>query len=623
MSPNSRRLPGTWPTSLSPSMIARQRTVGSPKMAPDGRSIAFTSEFDARTDLFTLAPGRWPVQITAEQAVAVGSYGWSPDGSQLVFTAASDGKLWLGPAAGGQPRRLTLGAGRDHAPRFAPDGRSISFLRDRGDTIEVVVVSTDGSWQRILSRGTDFPMDPSWSPDSARLVWHAYPYDQMPWDESVLVVAELAGGQPRQIAGGARVTYANARFSPDGRKIACVCDRSGALNLTEIAADGSDQRLLHEDRWEHGEPAYSPDGRWLAFTRNADGDYAIWVAPSGGGTARPLSDRPGHATAPSWSPDGQRIIHLYDSPVAPPEVWQVEVASGRAEQLTFAALGGLPTEDMVMPEHVSWTSPDGFEVNGLLFTPRDVRPGQHPCLVGIHGGPMNQSRSVWSGLTQFLVQRGWVVIEPNYRGTLGYGRAYREALFTSWGKGDLEDNLGGVDLCLKRNLIRPDRVVAWGGSAGGYSTLVCVTAAPDRFAGGVSLYGLFDLFTFGLETHRYERYYVETILGPSSENYALWHERSPINYLDRVRVPMIFLHGLNDPAALLAQSDTVVEELRRRGVDCVYVKYPNEGHGFRHVEHVADHVWQIDRYLQQKVLRAPEPGPLGTLPYPPMPLAST
>jgi dipeptidyl aminopeptidase/acylaminoacyl peptidase len=232
---------------------------------------------------------------------------------------------------------------------------------------------------------------------------------------------------------------------------------------------------------------------------------------------------------------------------------------------------------------------------------------------------MNQSRSAWSGLLQRLVQRGWVVIRPNYRGSLGYGRAYREALFGAWGKGDLDDNLGAIDYCAERGLIRRDRVVAWGGSAGGYSTLVCLTGAPGRFAGGVALFGLYDLYAFGLETHRYERYYVETILGPSAENDALWRERSPLNVLDRVRAPVLLLQGADDRVVWPAQSEAVARELARRGVDHEYVCYPGEGHGFRRVANVTDSALRIDRFLSQKVLRAPEASPLGVMPYPPTP----
>jgi dipeptidyl aminopeptidase/acylaminoacyl peptidase len=289
-------------------------------------------------------------------------------------------------------------------------------------------------------------------------------------------------------------------------------------------------------------------------------------------------------------------------------------------RLTFSTIGGIDAADLVMPEHVGWTSADGFETRGLLFTPKKVVPGQHGCLVEIHGGPMNQSRSVWNGLLQYFVQRGWAVVQPNYRGTLGYGRAYREALFGAWGKGDLLDYLGGVDLCAERGLIRNDRVVAWGGSAGGYSTVLCLTGAPERFAAGVALFGLYDLYSFGLETHRYERYYVETILGSSAENYPLWYERSPLNFLDRVQAPILFLQGGKDPAVEAAQSETVIRELERLRIDHEYVFYPEEGHGFRKVVNNIDYFTRMERFLSQKVLRAPLPGPLGTLPYPPMPL---
>jgi dipeptidyl aminopeptidase/acylaminoacyl peptidase len=612
-------IPGTRPTTLTPALIAHQRTISAPRLSPDGRSLAFAAEYDGRTDLFVVAASGWPRQITADQALSGGSYAWSPDGRAFVFTAAADGKLWLCPATGGPARRLTLREGRHHMPRFSPDGRFVSFLCDRGDEIDVVVVSLDGAWQRVLNRDLDFPMDPSWSSDGTRIIWHAYPNNLMPWDQSALVVADVASGEPRTIAAAPRTAYANARFSPDGTRIVCVCDRSGALNVTELSADGADQTILHEDRWEHGEPSYAPDGRTIVYTRNVDGDYTLWTVPSGGGTPRPLTDAPGRAASPVWTPDGQTVVYVHESPLAPPDVWEVEIATGRTRQRTFAALGGIVAADLTLPEHVTWTSPDGFQVHGLLYTPKDVEPGRHSCLVEIHGGPMNQSRAVWNGLLQYLVQRGWVVIQPNYRGTLGYGRAYREALVGAWGKGDLADNLGGIDLCAERGLIRPDWVVAWGGSAGGYSTLVCLTAAPDRFAAGVALFGLYDLYTFGLETHRYERYYVETILGPSSDNYPLWHGRSPLNFVDRIKAPILLLHGERDPAALPAQSETLIRELERY-IDYEYAFYPGEGHGFRKVAHNIDYYTRMDRFLCQKVLRAPHPGPLGTLPYPPMPL---
>jgi len=429
-------------------------------------------------------------------------------------------------------------------------------------------------------------------------------------------MADLAGTTPSTIAGAPRTAYAQARFSPDGTRIVCVCDRGGSLNVTEMAIDGSNVTTLHEDRWEHGEPSYSPDGQQIVYTRNVDGDYTVWTVPRGGGRPRALTEGPGRATGPSWTPDGNTIVYVHESPVAPPNVWESDVITRQQRQRTNMTLGGIAASDLTLPEHVSWTSADGFQTHGLLYSPAEIQPGNHGCLVEIHGGPMNQSRPVWNGLLQYFVQRGWVVIQPNYRGTLGYGRVYREALFGTWGKGDLDDNIGAIDLCLERNLINDRRVVAWGGSAGGYSTLICLTAAPDRFAGGVALFGLYDHYAFGLETHRYERYYVETILGTSADNYALWHDRSPINHVERITAPLLLLQGASDAVVHPAQSETLINELKRHRVDYEYIAYPGEGHGFRKVVSNVDYSLRMDRFLCQKVLRSPHTSPLGTLPYP-------
>ncbi len=614
-------IPGTWNTSLSPAMIARQPVLSNPKPSPDGSRVAFLSTVDGRTDLFTRDDSGRVRQISSDHAVGSGSYDWSPDGSHLVFSSAVDGKLWVCPSSGGNARRLTRIEGTHHSPVYSRDGAHVAFLNLCPEKVDLMVVSSDGLRLRQISRGSDIPMAPSWSPDGSRLVWHAYPFDVMPWDESALMVADVFTDElPRKVAGGERVAYAQASFSRDGSRIVCVCDRGGVLNLMEMTADGSGQTVLHQDEWEHGEPVYAPDGGTICFTRNVDGDYSLWTVPSGGGPVRQLTNMNGHATSPRWSPDGERVVFLFDSPVAPADVWRVDVNSGAPAQLTTSTIGGIDPDDLVMPETITWRAADGFEVHGHLFLPKKVFPDQHGCLVNIHGGPINQSRLTWNGQIQYLVQRGWVVIQPNYRGSLGYGRTYREALHGAWGDGDLQDNLGAIEACAERGLIRRDRVVAWGGSAGGYSTFVCMTQAPEVFAAGIALYGLVDIYPFGWETHRYERYYIQSIMGPSDENYAAWWNRSPINFVDRVRAPMLVLQGAADPVVSHAQSDTFVREMERRSLDVEYTVYPGEGHGFRRIEHVIDATERIDRFLRQKVLRDPEPRGAKIMPYPPMPL---
>ena len=205
------------------------------------------------------------------------------------------------------------------------------------------------------------------------------------------------------------------------------------------------------------------------------------------------------------------------------------------------------------------------------------------------------------------------MIQPNYRGTLGYGRAYREALFGAWGQGDLDDNLGGIDLCAKRGLIRPDRVVAWGGSAGGYSTLVCLTGAPDRFAAGVALFGLYDLYTFGLETHRYERYYVETILGPSAETNrsGTSGRRSTRRSGPGAGAPAPGRTRPRRDARPVGDADPGAGTHR---IDHYYAFYPDEGHGFRKVANNIDYAQRMIASFARKFCAHRTPVPMAPSP---------
>ncbi len=613
-------IPGTWATVLSPAMIARQPAVSAPQLSPDGSHVAYLSAVDGRTDLFTLDDRGHTRQVSVDHAIGSSSYTWTRDSSAFIFTSATDGKLWTCPASGGLARRLTRVEGTHHSPRVSPDGRYVTFLNLCPESVDLMVVSIDGFELRQISRGSDIPMAPSWSPDSRKLIWHAYPFNLMPWDQSALMIADVfSDAAPHTLKSEPRVAFAQAAFSPDGTRIVCVCDRNGWLNVTEMSVDGASETILHSDGWEHGEPSYSPDGRSIVYTRNVEAEYTIWSVPSGGGEPRQLTSMRGHAINPGWTPDGLNVVFVHDSPVAPADVWSVNVEDRSTRQLTHSAIGGIESNDLVMPETVTWTSADGFEVHGNLFVPTHVRQGGHGCLVQIHGGPINQSRVSWNAQIQYFVQRGWVVVQPNYRGSLGYGRKYREALFGAWGDGDLRDNIGGVEVCAERGLIRRDRVVAWGGSAGGYSTFVCMTQAPEVFAGGVALFGLTDIYPFGWETHRYERYYIQSIMGPSDENYANWWERSPINFVQRVRSPMLILQGDSDPVVNPSQSNAFVRELERMNRDFEYEIYEGEGHGFRKIRNIIDSTERIDRFLRHKILRDPEPRGARVMPYRPMP----
>ncbi|CAA9590025.1 MAG: tolB protein precursor, periplasmic protein involved in the tonb-independent uptake of group A colicins [uncultured Thermomicrobiales bacterium] len=603
------REPGRWQAALSPEAYATVPTLATPRPSPGGTRVAYSRAYDGRIDLWVVETGgglplqlsdRAPLQGADPNQRHSSAIAWTPDGRDIVYAASGDGKLWIVPADGGPTRAIDEGPGNHHSPAVSPDGRRVAYVAERGEQGDIMVADIGGRWTRTISGGDEYVLQPRWSPDGRSLLYGQWPHYDMPWDERALVVADPDGGERRIIAGGARVVNADAAWSPDGRRIAFVSDRDGDfINLWTIEPDGSNpHRLVHENN-RHQAPAWSPDGRRIAYTRNDRGDCQVWCW-EGDGT-RQLTREPGVWTDLGWL-DDDRLVGLFASPTLPADLYTLDARTGERRQLTRSATGGILGGGLIGPEAVEWRSRDGLTIHGLLFTPREHRPGQHPLVVHIHGGPVGQALRNWQGHIQYLVGRGYVILAPNYRGSLGYGRAFMEKLYGDWGGGDLDDYITGAELAIGQGLVNPRKVVAMGGSAGGYSTLICLTKAPDFFRAGVCRFGIADLASFTDRTWVFERHYIAKLMGAPGAHSDLYRDRSPITFVDDVREPLLILQGEDDIVCHPSQMGMMVEALRRAGKEVEYHTYPGEGHGWRRVATHIDDAKRVDDFLVRKVL---------------------
>jgi dipeptidyl aminopeptidase/acylaminoacyl peptidase len=303
----------------------------------------------------------------------------------------------------------------------------------------------------------------------------------------------------------------------------------------------------------------------------------------------------------SWV-DNDTILCTFESPLVPADLYLIGLDGGR-RQLTRSATGGILGGDLVLPQVISWTSHDDLVIEGMLFTPHEERPGEHPLVVHIHGGPVGQASKNWTPWIQYLVQRGYVVLVPNYRGSKGYGRSFMEALYGDWGGGDLDDYVTGADAVIARGLVDAGRVVATGGSAGGYSTLICMTKAPESFKAGICRFGIADLTTFHENTWIFERHYVAKLMGGTGGRLGeLYRDRSPINFVDDVRNPLLILQGQEDIVCHPSEMDKMTAALEKAGKDVEYHTYPGEGHGWKKVSTVIDDAYTSDAFLVRAVL---------------------
>jgi len=235
---------------------------------------------------------------------------------------------------------------------------------------------------------------------------------------------------------------------------------------------------------------------------------------------------------------------------------------------------------------------------------RSACPGRPPLIVLVHGGPTSQATARFDPQVQFLATRGYAVLALNYRGSTGYGRAYRNQLREPWGVYDLEDAVSGARYVAGQGWADPERMVIMGGSAGGYTVLQALSRYPATFKAGVCLYGVTNLFTLASDTHKFEERYLDSMVGPLPETAARYRERSPIFYADRIVDPIALFQGEDDPVVPKEQAETIVAALRRNSVPHEYHLYPGEGHGWRKAETVQVFYETLLRFLKQYVLCA-------------------
>jgi dipeptidyl aminopeptidase/acylaminoacyl peptidase len=596
-------------------MVAEGRTLAEPRLSPDGTRIAFLATVGgvARivvVDAEALGPERVVTTIpppVPSQAYGGGAFDWLPDGSGLVY-AAVDGGLWRQSVSGGPPVRLVTGGdGPVAAPAVAPDGTRVAYVLDSA-VVAVTSIDPDGQWPVRLTTGSDFALDPAWSPDSSTVAWVEWDVPAMPWDSSRIVVRDAdASGEAKVVAGGPGIAVSQPRFSSAG-VLGFVDDASGWANV--VAGD-----VRVEEQLEHGGPTWgpgerswcwSPDGASVAYTRNEDGFGSLHVRELRTGDDRRLG-RAVHG-ALSWTSSvrngtpTERIVAIRSGGITPTAV---VLYDGDAERRTIA-VGPVAGFEGVLaePEVVRWAADDGTEIVGRLYRPTDAALGQPPPLIcWVHGGPTDQWGVSFRARFGYWNERGWAVLVPDHRGSSGHGRAFRQALHGRWGELDVDDCAAGLRAAARHGWGDPARFVVMGGSAGGFTVLNLLASHPDLCAAGVDLFGVADLFDLDETTHRYEAHYLHSIVGPLPEAADRYRERSPVNRADAITSPLLILQGDADKVVPLAQSQAIRDRMVALGRTVEMHVYEGEGHGWGRPATVMDELERTESFLRRYVLR--------------------
>jgi dipeptidyl aminopeptidase/acylaminoacyl peptidase len=360
---------------------------------------------------------------------------------------------------------------------------------------------------------------------------------------------------------------------------------------------------ITKDKWEIQGGEFSSDGKHITFSANVDGNQEIYLHDLATGKSMALPIAKG-VNQPAGSPaaftkDGSRLLYYHNGPTAPGDLWVYTLATGKSHQVTHSMVGGVRSEDMVEPYLVHYPSRDGkWTISAFLYVPYNMaRNGQNAAIVYIHGGPTSQTMNSFNRFVQYAANQGYMVLAPNYRGSTGYGKEFQQANLFDMGGGDLQDVLAGVDWIKQTGHLDPKKIAVMGGSYGGYLSMMAVTKAPDVWAAGVPIVPFVNWFTEIENEDPVLQQSDLATMGDVVKNKALYEERSPINFIDQIKAPLLLLAGGHDPRCPKSETQQVVDAIKKRGGTVDYKIYENEGHGFARVENQIDAYQRVADFL--------------------------
>jgi dipeptidyl aminopeptidase/acylaminoacyl peptidase len=567
-------------------------------MSADGSRVAFVRGADIVVR--GLVDGR--ETVVAREDRNVGGLGWSPDGASLVFTAGAHvirheqtpqysgskivytitesvpGRTYVVPSAGGTPSELTAASGGGFGGRrwldprhFLVDRTSVDFKRRTTSLVDIA-----GGPAKTLNEDVE---EKFWS-----------------------------------ITGDAG---ANAQPSPDGEWITFVSARDGWDHIYVTPSAGGAATQITKGKFEAWRPIWSPDSTRIAFDANSESNYGnrqLYVATLGGDAAHatitPITSGRGTNIAPAWSPDGTRLVYQHTDPHNSADLYVVDARrSATPLRLTDSMPASVDRSAFVEPEAIHYAGPDGQQVPAWLFVPKNLdRTKKHPAVVWIHGDGVNQNYDGWHvqrnyavyySFHQYLLQKGYVVIAPDYRGSIGYGKAWREAVHMDVGGKDAKDAWMAANYLKTLSYVDSDRLGVWGLSYGGFFTLIAATDQPTLYRAAVDVAGVADYAMYYEDP--YHGGWTASRIGTPEEHPQVYAQASPLSHVDRLERPLLVLHGTSDVNVPYLHSVRLIDELLKKGKgDLVtFMTYPGEFHYFTR-EHVLRDAWhRVDDFFEK------------------------
>ncbi len=624
---------GMWPSPVTPAMVSQRLRLEDVQWAGDGHTLLWVEGRGAGGVLVTRTGDEGERELSGDLSVRAGvGYGggeFTTAGDLAVFCDHS-GQLYRRGLVFGEPLAITPPFGAAASPAVSPDGSQVMYVFSDGKTDLLAVTDAQGvQWPVQIARGADFYMQPAWHPSGGMIAWVEWDHPNMPWDGARLMMAVVAPADhesnpamtrlqnQRLLDGGDQTPVSQPAFSPDGRYLAYIVANGEWEDLALYDLEKEKKEILvHGDGFHIMQPnwiqgmrffGWSHDSKRIFYIRNAHGASELWCARVENGVETQIDVAPyTWIKQLSVSPVEDRLAFIGSGPATPPRVVSWFEKKIRVEKRSTPE--NVPPDYYPTPREISWKAPDGSPVFGLFYPPTNPNfecDGLPPAIVNIHGGPTSQASTEFSTEIAFYTSRGYAWLEVNHRGSTGYGRSYQNKLRGRWGEVDREDAAGAAATLKDLGLADPSKLVIKGGSAGGYTVLNALIHHPGIFKAGLCLYGVSNLFTIEIDSHKFEEHYNASMVGTlpaAAEKFRAW---SPVFHAHKIRDSLAIFQGSADRVVPPNQADEILAVLRENRIPHLYRLYEGEGHGFRKSETIVDYLAQVEHFLQQNVLFAP------------------
>ena len=591
--------------------IASIRSATSASFSPDGQRVAYISNVSGSPQVWIApAAGGAPVQVT-RLSDPVQSVTWSPSGEWLAYDVAPGGgfnvQVYVVHPDGSGTKQLTAGGGiNNRLDGWSHDGRWLAYETNRENNarFDAFLVNPQTGEIRQVGRQESLTTVTDISRDGRRAVVSRL---ASRGDNNLFLTDLATRAETPLTPHKPTAEFFGGDLSPDGRRIYLLSNAGtdrvtfGAIDLDAQGRPGPIRTLAARADAEADAEAVDDQGRRAAVVWNVAGRAELSILDLASGRVVAMPKLPGDIVGGlSFSHDGKTLALTLAGAAQPTDIWLLDVATGKARQLTHSPHDGIELASLARPTLVTYAAHDGVPLSGWLYRPKGAK-GPGPVVFIYHGGPEGQSRPQLSGDVQALVAKGISVFQPNVRGSTGYGKAFMNLDNGPLRVNGVRDIKASTDALVAKGIADPRRLGIMGGSYGGYMTMAGITEYPDMFAAAADLYGVVNFDTFFKHTQPWMAAISTVEYGDPATQAEMLKALSPINKLDKIKTPLIVLHGANDTNVPVIEAEQIVETLKARGVAVQYVLFPDEGHGWRRLPNRIRSTTTISDFFAEKL----------------------